>query len=71
MNERAGLIRLDRNERLSPFPPEIFAEMAKLFTAELVCTYPDPTPLYGRMSRLSGLPENHFFFTNGSDAACE
>jgi histidinol-phosphate aminotransferase len=69
MNERAGLIRLDRNERLSPFPPQVFAEMMKVITPELICTYPDPTPLYGRISRSTGLPEDCFFFTNGSDAA--
>lgn len=69
MNERAGLVRLDRNERLTPFPPAVFADMAKFFTADLICTYPDPTPLYGRMARLTGLPEDCFFFTNGSDAA--
>ena len=69
MSERAGLIRLDRNERLCPFPPAVFAEMMKSVTSELICTYPDPTPLYGRMSRATDLPEDRFFFTNGSDAA--
>ena len=69
MNERAGLVRLDRNDRLSAFSPAVFADMMKLLTPELVSTYPDPTPLYGRMSRLTGLPEDCFFFTNGSDAA--
>src|ERR1051326_6296076 len=69
MNERAGLVRLDRNERLSAFSPAVFADMMKLLTPELVSTYPDLTPLYGRMSRLTGLPEDCFFFTNGSDAA--
>lgn len=69
MNERAGLVRLDRNERLSAFPAPVFAEMMKLINAELISTYPDPTPLYARMSRLTGLPEDCFFFTNGSDAA--
>jgi len=69
MNERAGLVRLDRNERLSPFHPAVFADMMSLLTAELISTYPDPTPLYARMSRATGLSEDHFFFTNGSDAA--
>ena len=69
MNERAGLIRLDRNERLAPFSHAIFDDMMKLLTPELITTYPDPTPLYGRISRLTRLPEDYFFFTNGSDAA--
>ncbi len=69
MDERSAAVRLDRNERLAPFAPSIFAEMSRLVTAELISTYPDPTPLYGKISRLEGLPEDHFFFTNGSDAA--
>ena len=69
MNERVDMIRLDRNERLSPFPPAVFADMMRPITAEVLSTYPDPTPLYGRMARLTGLPDDAFFFTNGSDAA--
>lgn len=69
MSERTGLVRLDRNERLSPFPASAFAEMKELVTPDLISTYPDPAPLYSRMSRVTGLREECFFFTNGSDAA--
>ena len=40
MNERAGLVRLDRNERLSPFQHSVFADMMKLITPEQISTYP-------------------------------
>lgn len=69
MNERLNMIRLDRNERLGPFPTATFTEMKRLFTADLLSTYPDPTPLYAKVSRMTGLAEDCFFFTNGSDAA--
>ncbi|MBM3851878.1 MAG: histidinol-phosphate aminotransferase family protein [Verrucomicrobia bacterium] len=69
MSERQEMIRLDRNERLSAFPASVFADMMRSITAETISTYPDPTPLYSRLARLSGLPEDCFFATNGSDAA--
>jgi histidinol-phosphate aminotransferase len=69
MNERATMIRLDRNERLSPFPASVFADMMRSITPATISTYPDPTPLYGCLARLTGLSEDNLFFTNGSDAA--
>lgn len=63
------MIRLDRNERLSPFPVPIYEEMMKSIGPEALTTYPDPTPLYRRAAEAMKLDEDNFFFTNGSDAA--
>jgi histidinol-phosphate aminotransferase len=69
MHERSNLCRLDRNERVTPFAPDEFRAMLATLTPEHFCAYPDPAPLYARLSRAVGLPEDHLYLTNGSDAA--
>jgi histidinol-phosphate aminotransferase len=69
MGERQDRICLDRNERTVPFPPDILAEMLRSVHSSLLNHYPNPDPLYQRMSRSLELPEDHLYLTNGSDAA--
>ena len=69
MDERSQFVRLDRNERVSPFPEEVFREMLNALRPESFCAYPDPSPLYSRLSRQISLPEDCLYLTNGSDAA--
>jgi histidinol-phosphate aminotransferase len=69
MGERVNYVRLDRNERVSPVSQEVFREMLETLSPDTFCAYPDPTPLYERLSRQLELPVNHFYLTNGSDAA--
>ena len=69
MGERANYVRLDRNERVTPVSQDVFHDMLATLSPELFCAYPDPTPLYERLSRDLNLPADHIYLTNGSDAA--
>lgn len=69
MDERAACVRLDRNERVTPFSAEVMRDILASLGAEVFCAYPDPSPLYRRLSRDLGLPEDYLYLTNGSDAA--
>jgi histidinol-phosphate aminotransferase len=69
MGERADYVRLDRNERVTPVSQDVFHNMIATLSPDLFCAYPDPTPLYDRLSRDLQLPVDHLYLTNGSDAA--
>ena len=69
MGERQKQICLDRNERTVPFPPEVFRDMLRTVQSDLFNRYPNPDPLYERLSRRIELPMDHLYLTNGSDAA--
>jgi histidinol-phosphate aminotransferase len=69
MGERAAFVRLDRNERVTPFPEATVRAMLSAVTPETLCAYPDPSPLYERLSRDLGVPVDHLYLTPGSDAA--
>ncbi|HMH50520.1 MAG TPA: histidinol-phosphate transaminase [Candidatus Acidoferrum sp.] len=69
MAERLAFVRLDRNERVTPFPEPTVRAMLSEITPETLCAYPDPSPLYARLSRELELPVDHLHLTPGSDAA--
>jgi histidinol-phosphate aminotransferase len=69
MPERVGRVHMDLNERVTPFEPSIQAELLAQIRPELLCHYPDPSPLYERLSQHLGLPEDNIYVTPGSDAA--
>src|SRR5439155_17578595 len=69
MHERSGYVCLDRNERIEPFDEEIVRDLRERLEAALLCSYPDPSPLYVRLSRILGYQENWLYVTPGSDAA--
>jgi histidinol-phosphate aminotransferase len=69
MRGRERFVRLDRNERVTPFPSAEFAAMLSTLRPEMFCAYPDPWPLVERLSTRLGLPPEWVSLTNGSDAA--
>jgi histidinol-phosphate aminotransferase len=69
MDERSAYVRLDRNERVNSWPESVFRDMLASLKPEQFCSYPDPSPLYARLSRNLGVPEDHLYLSNGSDAA--
>lgn len=69
MGERADYVRLDRNERVSPVSQSVFQDMLTVLSPEMFCAYPDPTPLYRRLSQNLNVQEESLYLTNGSDAA--
>jgi len=69
MRGRDRFIRLDRNERVTPFSDAEFAGMIGGLRAEQFCAYPDPSPLVERLARALSVPASWIYLTNGSDAA--
>lgn len=67
--DRRSFIRLDRNERVSPLPQDMFQAMIASLRPEDLLAYPDPGPLIQRISRHTGLPPDHLCVTAGSDGA--
>lgn len=64
-----GLVGLNRNERVSPLPASVFVGIMARVQPTHLTTYPDLGPLYERLSRTLGLPEDHILVTPGSDGA--
>jgi histidinol-phosphate aminotransferase len=69
MSGRERFVRLDRNERVQPFSTAEFADMLSALRPEMLCAYPDPSPLVDRLSAQLGVPADWICPTNGSDAA--
>ncbi len=69
MRGRERYVRLDRNERVTPFSNAEFAAILGSLRAEEFCAYPDPSPLVDRLSRALSVPASWIYLTNGSDAA--
>ena len=68
-DSRLGKIRLDKNERISPFPESFWQNALQEITQEIVQACPEVWPLYQRLSEMHGIPMNSFLLTAGSDAA--
>jgi histidinol-phosphate aminotransferase len=66
---RLGKIRLDKNERISPFPESFWNDALQGITQDIVQACPEVWPLYARLSSAHGLPMSSFLLTAGSDAA--
>lgn len=69
MPERIGRVHMDMNERVTPFAPAVLREMLAQIRPELLCHYPDASPLYERLSQRLGYPQEMLYVTPGSDAA--
>lgn len=69
MPERIGRVKMDLNERVTPFDTATWARLLEQLRPEMLCHYPDPSPLYERLAAQLGLPEEMIYITPGSDAA--
>ena len=69
MRGRDRFVRLDRNERITPFSDSEFRAMLATLRPESFSTYPDPSPLVDRLAAEAELPPDWISLTNGSDAA--
>lgn len=69
MRGRERYVRLDRNERVTPFSQAEFAAMFGALRPEQLCSYPDPSPLVERLAAQLGIASRSIYPTNGSDAA--
>lgn len=68
-SDRYDYLRLDKNERIIPFPGGAFAEMIGGMDSKLLTMYPDQTTLYKKLSGFLKIREDELLLTNGSDAA--
>lgn len=66
---RLGKVRLDKNERISPFPMTFWKGVLGEITQEIVQACPEAWPLYKRLADIHGLSIENFLLTAGSDAA--
>lgn len=66
---RLGKIRLDKNERISPFPISFWQSAMEEITQEIVQACPEVWPLYRRLADMHGIGSENFLLTAGSDAA--
>ena len=66
---REKFLRLDKNERITPFTPEQFQKMIGTINPETLTIYPDPAPLLKKLAEFLGLPESMILLTPGSDSA--
>ena len=69
MDDRGKYVRLDRNERVVPFPQAVFSGMLATLGPETFCAYPDPAPLRRRVAEQLRLPVESVYLTPGSDGA--
>ena len=58
---------MDRNERTVDFPPELMEDLRKRITPFLLRAYPEPEPLYQKLSQWLGLPREYLLLTAGAD----
>lgn len=66
---RLDKIRLDKNERISPFPDEFWREVLGSMTQELVQACPETWPLYQKLSSFLSLEMGQLLLTSGSEMA--
>ncbi|MAO54678.1 MAG: hypothetical protein CMM61_03145 [Rhodospirillaceae bacterium] len=67
LGDRAGVLRLDLNERPSAFPAEVMDDILSGVTSEDLTAYPDYTPIYTMLGRHLNLPQSHMAIGAGSD----
>lgn len=66
---RYGSLRLEKNERLTPFSADFWKKVSKEIRQEHVLAYPEPERFYDKLSKFHGYSAEHFVLTAGSDAA--
>ena len=66
---RLGKIRLDKNERITSLPTDLWENIMADISQESVQAYPECWPLYKRLSVLHGISVDRFLLLAGSDAA--
>ena len=64
---RFDYLRLDKNERVSPLPQELFEQIHQQLRYEHLTTYPEVSPLYEKISDYVGCNEDKIVITAGAD----
>jgi histidinol-phosphate aminotransferase len=69
LETRYGLVRLDKNERTTPFNGNFINRVLSKITSEQLGAYPEVEPFYKQLSRHVDVDVNSLVVTAGSDAA--
>lgn len=64
---RHGKLRLDKNERATPFPDDFVAFLRTALTSETLAAYPETEQLYAALAAELGLATDNLMLTAGSD----
>jgi len=62
-------LRLDKNERVAPFPPDIWNRFIDLLSQDAVMAYPELNLLYENLAKYINASRSDLFFATGSDLA--
>ena len=65
---RHGLIRLDKNERVTAFPQEFLEQLISDITSDHLTAYPEAEVLYERLAQIHKVATENIMLTAGSDA---
>lgn len=66
---RHGLLRLDKNERVTEFGENLLDKLKDKITWEDICSYPETSGIYEILSSIHKMKEENFILTAGSDGA--
>jgi histidinol-phosphate aminotransferase len=65
---RHGLMRLDKNERVTPFQQDFFDQLMSDITSDHLTAYPEVEPIYERLAEEHKVSVDNLMLTAGSDA---
>lgn len=65
---RLEMVRLDRNERTSRWPAEVWKEIQKAVSPEVIMSYPELDPAYDKLSSFLKVDRKKLLLSHGSDA---
>lgn len=68
-DERYDYLRLDKNERIVPFPEDKLNSLKNLITSEAISGYHELGPVYKKLSKFLGLSVEQILLAAGSDLA--
>lgn len=66
---RHGHLRLDKNERVTPFPDSFLARLKETLDWEAITAYPETEQLYSALATHLGVARDQIVLTAGSDGA--
>ncbi len=64
---RTPYLCLDKNERVTPLPDQVFKRFQSLLTPQTVISYPELEPLYQKLSDYLDVDRSHLYLAAGSD----
>jgi histidinol-phosphate aminotransferase len=67
--DRLKMVRLDRNERVNPWPVKVWHEIQSIITPELLMSYPEISSLYDKIAGHLNLSRQQLLLSHGSDVA--